>query len=832
MSALPKRDLASERGLTHTTMALFNVRVQGDRWVYSTRRMGGGSCERSKSFYSIAPPGSTNWKKYDWLAQPGWKEGDPYKPSDAVYFYPPSHLLSKAVEAAHGVLYLNGGDIGTMSMITAGMMNVTNTFGDSSIPPTLAEDMRKMGVKKLVLLPDRDTSGQRWAMKIRDLMIPVGLDIELECKALPFPLEDKHGKDVNDWWLDILDNAEPGEDEAATLRERITQLPDWQLPEPERRSEANLDAILHPLELPGDFLKAVERALEIEPRFNGTGWTRKPVRCPFHDDEHPSAYWNVHMGILRCHSSCGRTFLAKEVGAKFGLELRDYLSATPRIPAATTAGGTTITMAAKPEPEPPAVMAVEPEQSAASPIVGNLRPPLPAYAALSDDDYRLAATGRAWLADYVRWANRAAPASPEIFHEAMGLWLLASISTRRIALPWGGMNVYGNLYILIIAKTSLYRKSTAMRQVLRVLEAARLGALRLPEDATPEALFDELCGVKPSNFDALTDSQREDWLKGRTVAAQRTFMKDECSSIFANLRKEYYGGLAELLLQGYDPDSGRTQKLLKGRGLVTLERPCLSFLGATTPVMIDKYMTNEERENGFFARMAVITPEGPPVYHSNFEPVNVPQVLSDRLYTTFAQVLPWNRSGGRSVGGMLADIVEQPVMQATIEPAAAQRLDRYNQAVAFDMVLSDAAGDKDASYSRLPTMAIKAALLMAMSETQPGQIARVTLANALAGIVIAERWRESLHRLDRDTARATSNRTEDKVLAYLRSAGQTGATLREIKRDCAIREQRTAVDILISLADAGLVERDERKPAGRGRPAVIYRVVGVEGTPQ
>jgi hypothetical protein len=316
-------------------------------------------------------------------------------------------------------------------------------------------------------------------------------------------------------------------------------------------------------------------------------------------------------------------------------------------------------------------------------------------------------------------------------------------------------------------------------------------------------------------------------MKGRTVAAQRTFIKDEASSIFANLRKEYYGGLAELLLQGYDPDGGRIQKLLKGRGLVTLKRMCLSFLGATTPVMLAKYMTNEERENGFFARMAIITPEEPPVYRSSFDPVNVPAVLSDRLYAVFAQVLPWNRSGKQSAGSLSPEPLEQPVMQATIEPIAAQRLDKYSQAVGFDMVQDEIAGDKDASYSRLPEMAIKAALLLAMSDTQPGQITHVSLAHALAGMMIAERWRESLHRLDRDTARATGNRTEDKVLEYLRMAGASGSTLREIKRDCAIREQRFAIEALTSLSDAGLVERFNR-PAGPkgGRPALVYRIAG------
>jgi hypothetical protein len=819
VSALPKRDLAAERGFTPQVMSLFNVTEQGDRWVYQTRRMGRVEPGvRSKSFYSVAPAGQEKtWQKYNWV---------PSKPDGALYFYPPSLALADMVKAADGVLYMSGGDMGTMSLMSAGLMNATNTFGDSAIPATIAEDIRKLGVKRLVLLPDRDTSGQRWGAKIRDLMIPVGIEIEVDVRALPFDLKDKHGQDVNDWWLQILDATAPGEDEAATLRDAITQLPPWHLPEPERKTATNADAVLAPLEMPADFIRAIEARLDVDPHFNGTGWTRKPVRCPLHDDAHPSAFWNRHMAILRCFSGCQKTYLAKEVGAAFGLDLRDYLSATPRIPMATTAGGTTVAIVTKTESAPePAAASV-----AASAPTGNLRPPLPAYAALSDEDMRLATVGRGWLNDYVRWATRAAPASPEIFHEAMGLWLLASVSTRRVALPVSGEMIYPNLYILIVAKTSLYRKTTAMKQVRRLMEAAGMEPLRLPEDATPEALFDELSGVKPSNFDAMTDSNRADWLKGRAVAAQRTFIKDEASSIFADLRKDYKAGLAELLLQGYDGDGGRISKLLKARGLITLKDMCLSFLGATTPVMMAKYMTNEEQENGFAARFAIVTPEGPPVYQESGDAVGVPAALVDRVRSIFNEVLPWHNGKQPVAASEYGEVISPPVMKATAEPNAMKRLLAYRRALGFDMIEQDVVSeDKSASYSRIPTLAMKIATLLAMSETQPGQTVTIHESNALAALLIAERWRESLHRLDRDTARATGNRTQDRLLEYLRSAGPGGATLRDISRDCRVRDQRDATDALKVLADAGLIEMFQRKPP-RGPASSAYRIADVGGS--
>jgi hypothetical protein len=815
VSAAPElKSLIYDRMIAEDVLDAFHMTAQGERWIYETRLMDGGTCKRGKAFNSASTP------KYTWV---------PEKAPGALYFYPPSRSLSEAIKADNGLLYMAGGDIGTMSLMSAGLWNATNTFGDSSIPATLAADMQKLGVKRLVLLPDRDTSGQRWACKIRDLMIPVGLDIELEAKVLPFPLQDSHGMDVNDWWINLCDTTPSDEDEKAILREQITTLKEWKLPEPERKSTDVPDAVLGPLELPQDFITAITNALDTEPRYNGTGWTRKPVRCPFHDDAHPSAFWNAHMAILRCHSACGKSYLAKEVGEKLGIHLRDYLDATPRIPITKmTAGGTTIT--AVPKMEAPAPVAQDRAEALQMPA-GSLRPPLPKEATLNEGDLIEAARGKAWLGDYVRWAQKAAPLSPASFHEAMGLWLLAAVSTRRVKLSVGGEDIYPNLYVLIVAKTSLYRKTTAMKQVRRLMEAAGMDALRLPEDATPEALFDELSGIKPSNYDNLTDTQKAEWLKGRAVCAQRAFIKDEASSVFADLRKEYKAGLAELLLQGYDGDGGRIQKLLRGRGLITLKDVCLSFLGATTPVMMARYMTNEEVENGFMARFAIVTPEGPPVYTMASDPVGVPAALSDRLRAIFMDVLPWHGGNRPTAASAFGDAITPPVANAQVNPVAMQRLHAYRKALGFDLIAQEVVSeDKAASYTRLGTMAIKVSLLLAMSETQPGSPITISEANALAAILICERWRESLHRMERDANRAVGNKTEDKLLEYLRSAGEGGATMRDIKRDVRMRDQREGADALTSLSDAGLIIKFERK-AARGPKATAFRIAGIGDQP-
>lgn len=789
-----KWDFGALRGLSAATLALFNLRVERDGWTWQTKTAGGAVATRWKSFHSQRPAGDETWAKYRWL---------PEKPADAKYFCPPKCNLTEAVDDGFGTLYMVGGEVAAMTMIEAGWKNTTCTFGDSAIPDTLLDDLKRWRVQTLHLIPDRDESGQRWACAIRDAL-SAQLDVKLIVSALPYDLEKSHGKDVNDFWLDSP--RDPG-----GFNSMLFNLSHWRLPEAQVQDTRWTPPEGDTVGLPARFLEAVERALDVRGDYNSDGWSLKHVRCPFHDDATPSANWNRTLSILRCHSTCGQSYLAKEVGERFGIHLRDYLDSTPLIPKTQVL---TVVPKTAPDGQPPAAVRHTPERK--------LRPALPAFAQLSEEQEQLAASGREWLDDYLAWTKQSCPLAPEIFHEAMALWLLATISTRRMKLVIGGQEIYPNLYLLVIAKTSLYRKSTAMNEAKKILKLAGLECLLLPTDVTPEALFDELAGVKPSNFDSLPLDERRDWLLGRAVSAQRAFLKDECSSIFANLRKDYNAGLTELLLEGYQGDGGKLKKLLKSKGLITVKDMCLSFLGATTPVMYAKYISNEETENGFIARFAIITPEGMPVYEVHDDPVMVPTALVTRLRHLFLDVLPWHGEGRPSASAAIGDALTPPVVSIGASQDALRQLGEYRKALNYDMLVAEAVDDsKAAAYTRLATMAVKVAMLLAAIDSRTGYI-RIEPQHAYAAQQICERWRESLHRLDRDVARSAESGS-DKVLNYLKTCGTAGATLREIMRDCAVKQRGYAEDMLRVLHEDGSIEKYDYKPEGGGRPSVRFR---------
>jgi len=790
-------DFAKERGISYPTLELFNLRQNGAGWLWDTRTLSGGKATRWKSFYSIreAAPETERetWKKYTWY---------PDRPKDAQYFFPPNLSLQAVVDQYDGELWLVGGEVAAMSMIDAGFKNTTSFFGDSNIPDTLVADLKKAGVVRLRMIPDRDESGQACAMNVRDALKDSG--IQFTAYQLPYALETKHGKDVNDYWLGL-------KGESVVFLERIDTLPEWTLPEPQPKPTYNYDTSGYAdSDLPAPFITDIERALDVYPVFNSDGWSKRNVPCPFHDDVHASATWNHDKAILRCHAGCGKSYLAKEVGGHYGLDLKQYFNPVPLYSSESTA----------PKLDP--VAAVDPVPNISIVEKQAYRPPLPDYAELSPAQKQEAKAGRKWLDTYVKWACEAASATPEIFHEATGLWLLATAATRRVKVQVGGEDIFPNLYIMIIAKTSLYRKSTGMKKAAAVLNKTNLDVLKLPAEATPEALFDELAGIKPINFEKLPPDTQKRWLLGRAFAGQRSIMKDEASSILANLKKEYMAGLSEILLQGYDSDAGVIDKRLQTKGVVSIKDLSICFLGATTPTMWAKYVGLEEHENGLTPRFALITPEGPPVNREAPDYVDMPYTLVQELRHMFLEILP----GDYKTIAPMEEVQSPPVVCASMSPGAFDSLKKYRNALGFDMIAAETVDDsKSAAYSRLGTMAYKVALLFAIIEAKAPAI-RIEDRNAYAAIIVCERWRESLHRLDVDIARSQNNGVHEKVLKYIQSSGDMGVTLREIMKDCALKTKAYALDILSIISDDGTIARFERKPEGKGRPTVIYKYIG------
>lgn len=789
-------DLARRRGLSQATLDKFNVRLNGTGWLYDSKCMDNQTiATRWKSFYSTkdeAPESERErWQKYRW---------SPEKPETARYFYPPRVSLKNAIQEASNHLWIVGGDIGSMTMFEAGIPHVISCFGDSGIPDALPDDLRDWQVLFLHVVADRDGSGEKWAMRIKELVYPKLPDAIIKFYALPYPLEKSHGKDVNDYWLD--------QGKPEKFEDMLMSLPEWVLPEREpevKQSRLHLD---DDQEIPESLKAEIRFRLGVKEAYNNEGWSRKNVRCPFHDDKEPSATWNDEKSILHCHAGCGKSYLAKDLCDHFGIRMADYFEHEPT-------------------PLPKVIVDVAFKPTSPTPPTKRYSPPLSDFAQLTPAQIQEASSGRKWLDMYVNWAKRAGPLSPDIFYESMGLWTLSMAAARRMQIAIGGEVIFPNLYIFIIAPTTVYRKSTALNITRSLIEKAYLDFLLMPERSTPEALFDYLAGKMPPNMKELSENEQSHLRMGRVFAAQRALYIDEASGLLSEMKKDYNAGLTELLLEGYD-GTKTLRKILKGAGLIAVEKMCLSVLAATTPVEWSRRMGIEERQNGFVARFAVVTPEHPPIYKDTEAEVEIPTDLIRGLRHYFVRVLPWDKRVVDENGmprGLSPDdeVAPPPIINVEVAPEAMAQINKYRKALGFSM-LAAAGGsveeDKSGQYARLATMMIKVAMLLAAIDTYQGKV-RIETRHVYAAQLICERWRESLHRLDIHIQQSKMESVDDRLVNFIRAAGAPGVTLRDIQRGCNTNGQN--IDYMLkTLMDAGVVERFQRKT--KGRPAIAYRL--------
>lgn len=444
-------------------------------------------------------------------------------------------------------------------------------------------------------------------------------------------------------------------------------------------------------------------------------------------------------------------------------------------------------------------------------------PALPAGAGL---DPTLGKGAGAWLDRYIAHARSVSPMTPTIFHESAGLWLVSMAAARRLKIPMHYGDVYPNLYVLWLATTTLWRKTTAL-DVARGMAREVFPHLLAPQDTTPEGFLSDLSGREPSNFASLPDNLKELWRQERNYAAQRGLVADELSGLLAAAGRDYNAGLTEAFLRFYDCDPLYTRST-HSKGRIVVRNAYLSLLGASTPAAMGAHVTSERLwANGWWARFALLTPdEARPAWAAPHEtdPQAVDTLKSDlrAIYASFPPAIWPDPPEARAV------VLGQGVYDA---------FERYNRALSYDLLTDDLDGRLYGAYGRLPTQALKVATLLAVMDSQaPVTGALVTgapviqLAHFARAVAITESWRASAHRALLQATQSDFTKFQERVLRAC-APHDEGATLRDIYRQLHDRTPADVQDAVRQLVAVGVLEEIASKggPQG-GRPTSRYKL--------
>jgi predicted transcriptional regulator len=400
-----------------------------------------------------------------------------------------------------------------------------------------------------------------------------------------------------------------------------------------------------------------------------------------------------------------------------------------------------------------------------------------------------------------------------IFHQAAGLWLLATAVGRRLygEAPWG-VKIYPNLYLMLVAGTTFYRKSTAYKLAEQVARQA-IPHMLMPTPGSPERFQEALAGRMPSNFDKLAREQQERLTKAQPFAAQRGLLKDEVAGLFGAINKrDYMVGMKDLLMELYDcPDyfDKDTQT-----GLNIVENAALSILGVTTPASLSCAVSTGDWDNGLLIRFALLAPEpdyterpAAKVYRT------VPQSIVDDLHVLHERLPgPTQAEFGVAAPGALRLNVQcwrhcqdyGDWLRRMCDPGRDTELDDRLKGV----------------YGRMHVQAFKLASLFAALDwlNTSDDVPTVTPNHWQAGQALAEGWRQSAHRLleqlDRSGEAVVERRLQDRLLSAIREAGQNGIVMRNLYRKLNLSAKQ-ARQLAQDLIRAGLIEerRIERAEA-------------------
>lgn len=342
---------------------------------------------------------------------------------------------------------------------------------------------------------------------------------------------------------------------------------------------------------------------------------------------------------------------------------------------------------------------------------------------------------------YVDWAKELGDAAVQ-YHQAGAFVALSSLLAGRVKLPTSFGTIIPNLWFMILADTTLTRKTTAMDIAMDMITEID-DEIVLATDGSIEGLLTAL-STRP----------------GRPGV----FLRDEFSGLLEQMtRKDYMAGMPELLTKLYD---GKMQKRILRKETIEVKDPVLIVFAGGIKNKVTSILTTEQVSSGFMPRFVFITAEsdisklkpiGPPTQRTvnNGESIRVElQDIYDHYHhdtTLTIEKLKQKYNGGpQYFSAKLTD-------DAWV---------RYNQLEYTMLELGLASGRPEImtpTYDRLSKSILKAAVLLAASVQRDDEVT-VTLEHILRAIYYGESWKTYVEDIMENIGKTQTERLLDAIL--------------------------------------------------------------------
>lgn len=373
---------------------------------------------------------------------------------------------------------------------------------------------------------------------------------------------------------------------------------------------------------------------------------------------------------------------------------------------------------------------------------------------------------------YIKWASELSDASPQ-YHQAGAFIILSALISGALRLPTSFGTVIPNMWFMILADTTLTRKTTSMRIATNLLDEVSPNSL-MATDGSAEGILS-----------ALKDRAKQPSI----------YLRDEFAGLLeAITHKDYMAGMAETFTKLYDGDS--LKRLLR-KEEIRITQPVFIMYTAGTKTRIQDLLTEGHIDSGFLPRFVFITavadpdrvrPVGPPQPMNIEEKEKIVNEMFDinvRFNSPRLIVMP----DGKTSSNL------KPEFTAELTPEAWKR---YND---FETTLTKAALETGLPhltpvYDRLAKSMLKAAMLIAASRQGEQDTVTVKLEDIIHAIYYCRHWHMYASEIVNGIGKSNDERLMDKIVDFVSGTKEVGVSRAEIMRKYKLDSKRA--DLLLT----------------------------------
>jgi len=408
---------------------------------------------------------------------------------------------------------------------------------------------------------------------------------------------------------------------------------------------------------------------------------------------------------------------------------------------------------------------------------------------LTEDERQVAANRNDFIQRYITWAKNQSDASWQ-YHQGAAFIVLSTLLSGGVTLPTSFGTILPNIWCMILADTTLTRKSTAMRL-----------ATDLINDVDPDGML-------------ATDGSIEGLLTQLSTRPGRPslFLRDEITGFMESVtKKDYYAGMLEMLTKLYD---GERQKRVLKKEEIDVRSPNFIFFAGGIKSKMMEVVNQEHVISGFLPRFVFITAEADP---TKIKPVGPPTESS----TSERNVLIASLIGMYKKYRQSRDDESNKLVIHNVEltDEAWYLYNRYEHTMLTDALESDDSNILTPVMSRLANSGLKCATLIAAADCVNDDKVVVTPEILKRAFYFIEQWREYTLEV---IANLGASKEEIKIQrAYELIDANPGIARTNVMRLMNFTS-REGDSILSTLIDRGMIRTSKKGGAIRYESAIPY----------